>query len=57
MSNQVDTASCSRMVGRLVAELFDLGSEGADGEGWAGLVDAFEFAVADDLGVRVVLLQ
>ena len=57
MSNQVDTASCSRMVGRLVAELFDLGSEGADGEGWTGFVDALQFAVADDLGIGIVLLQ
>ena len=57
MSNQVDTASCSRMVGRLVAELFDLGSEGADGEGWTGLVDALQFTVADDLGIGIVLLQ
>ena len=45
------------MVGRLVAELFDLGSEGADGEGWTGLVDALQFTVPDDLGIRVVLFQ
>ena len=45
------------MVGRLVAELFDLGSEGADGEGWTGLVDALQFTVADDLGIGIVLLQ
>ena len=57
MSNQVDTASCSRMVGRLVAELFDLGSEGADGEGWTGLVDALQFTVADNLSIGIVLLQ
>lgn len=57
MSNQVDTASCSRMVGRLVAELFELDSEGADGEGGTGLVDALQFAVADDAGIGVVLLQ
>jgi hypothetical protein len=43
--------------GRLVAELFDLGSEGADGEGGTGLVDAFEFAVADNLSIGIVLLQ
>ena len=45
------------MVGRLVAELFDLGSEGADGEGGTGLVDALQFAVADNLGIGIVLLQ
>lgn len=58
MSNQVDTASCSRMVGgRLVPELFDLGSEGADGEGWTGLVDALQFTVAHDFGFGEVGLQ
>ena len=41
----------------LVPELFDLGSEGADGEGGTGLVDALQFAVADDLGIGIVLLQ
>lgn len=45
------------MVGRLVPELFDLGSECADGEGGTGLVDALQFAVADDLGIGVVLFQ
>jgi len=37
--------------------LFDLGPEGADGEGWTGLVDALQFAMADDLGIGIVLLQ
>ena len=43
--------------GRLVPELFHLDSELTDGEGGTGLVDAFELAVADDLGIGIVLLQ
>ena len=38
-------------------ELFDLVSEGTDGEGGAGLVDTLQFAVADDLGIGVIDLQ
>ena len=41
----------------LVAELLDLGPEGADGEGGTGLVDTLQFAVADNLGIGIVLLQ
>ena len=41
----------------LVPELFELDSEGADGEGGTGLVDAFEFTVTDNLGIGIVLLQ
>ncbi len=44
-------------MGRLVPELFDLGSDGAHGETWAGLMDALQFTVADDLGIGIVLLQ
>jgi hypothetical protein len=34
-----------------------LHSELTDREGRSGLVDAFEFTVADDLGIGIVLLQ
>ncbi len=37
--------------------MLDLGPEGADGERGTGLVDALQFAVADDLGIGIVLLQ
>ena len=55
----MDTASIRRMMGLwlLIPELFHLRSELADGEGWAGLVDALQLAVTDDLGIRVVHLQ
>lgn len=49
----MDTASVRRMMGVLIPELFHLDSELADREGWTCLVDAFEFAVADDLGISV----
>ena len=50
----MDTASVRRMMGLwlLITELFHLGSELADGEGWAGLMDAFEFAMTDDHGPK-----
>ena len=55
----MDTASVRRMMGLwlLITELFHLGSEFAHGEGWAGLVDALELAVADDLGIGIIHLQ
>ena len=37
----MDTASVRRMMGVLIPELFHLSSDGADGEGRTGLVDAF----------------
>ena len=37
--------------------MFDLGPDRADGEGWTGLVDALQFAMTDDLGIGIVLLQ
>ncbi len=43
--------------GRLVPELFHLDSELTDGEGGTGFVDALQFAVADDLGIGIVLFQ
>jgi len=49
--------ACTCIYKILVAELFDLGPEGADGERGTGLVDALQFAVADDLGIGIVLLQ
>ena len=41
----------------LIPELFHLGSDGAHGETWAGLMDALELAVADDLSIGEVGLQ
>ena len=49
--------ACTCIYKILVAELFDLGPEGADGERGTGLVDALQFAVADNLGIGIVLLQ
>ena len=50
----MDTASVRRMMGLwlLITELFHLGSELTDGEGGAGLMDAFELAMADDLSPK-----
>ena len=53
----MDTASVRRMMGVLIPELFHLDSELADREGWTCLMDAFEFTVADDLGIGIVLFQ
>lgn len=53
----MDTASIRRMMGVLIPELFHLDSEFADGEGWAGLVDTLQLAVADDLSIGVILFQ
>ena len=37
--------------------MFEVVAVGADGERGAGLVDAFEFTVAHDLCIRIVLFQ
>ena len=50
----MDTASVRRMMGLwlLITELFHLGSELTDGEGWAGLMDALEFTMTHDHGPK-----
>ena len=41
----------------LIPELFHLGSDGAHGETWAGLMDALQLTVAHDFGFGEVRLQ
>ena len=53
----MDTASIRRMMGVLIPDLFHLHPELTDGERGTGFVDAFQLAVANDLGIGVVLLQ